>query len=269
MYIVAIARIVTGEQLYDTSKIRILDIVTKNIKDIDFEELSSMIYNEGVKIHNIDYEGKTSRGINGSIERLPRVLDGHLMEDDYPLTILLKVGKRAFMVSDYSGAINIIREHVLIEYSVKNRIINALVSNKADTTYIKGVYSEFKEIESSSELEEHFDIEDKEIDKANAKLKLTNSGFMVTASLGIKLLKENIERIVIPNIVTHLDGVTFEDNKHLKSIVLSNRITYIPDKTFRFCINLEDIEIPESVTGIGTEVFYGCDKLKGLPERFR
>ncbi len=68
------------------------------------------------------------------------------------------------------------------------------------------------------------------------------------------------EKVVIPSKIDGKDinsiwGITFNENKKIKSVVIPEGITTIGDYTFDRCTNLKSISIPKSVTEIGERAF--------------
>jgi hypothetical protein len=67
--------------------------------------------------------------------------------------------------------------------------------------------------------------------------------------------------ITIPNSVTTIEWLAFEDCTNLTSITIPNGVTDIVDRAFLDCTNLTSITIPASVTSITFTAFTGCGSL--------
>jgi hypothetical protein len=125
--------------------------------------------------------------------------------------------------------------------------------------------------------------------------------FFVYESWDVKYVlskyKGEAEHVVVPDIITVIDGDAFSGNANLKSVVfpescrkfydeewhdegpvkitgslfsgcrslrevnLPNNMDIIPDRMFAGCISLETIRIPDSVTAVGEYAFICCEQL--------
>lgn len=74
----------------------------------------------------------------------------------------------------------------------------------------------------------------------------------------------SLTSVTIPNTVTSIGHGAFSGCTGLKSIVVPNSIKTIDDYTFSCCSNLTSVEIPASVEAIGGCAFYGCEKLTAV-----
>ena len=73
-----------------------------------------------------------------------------------------------------------------------------------------------------------------------------------------------LKNINIPNGITILETGLFDDCVSLETILLSNNITSIESYVFSSCTKLKEIIIPDSVTSIGNNAFQYCSSLKSL-----
>lgn len=74
----------------------------------------------------------------------------------------------------------------------------------------------------------------------------------------------NIERLVMPDIITELKERAFNGCTNLKEIVLSNSITEIKYGTFLSCISLTKIKVSDRLVSIGDSAFYLCKSLETI-----
>ena len=75
---------------------------------------------------------------------------------------------------------------------------------------------------------------------------------------------KNLEEVIIPNSVTHIDTSAFEGCSYLQSATLSTNLIAIGSSAFKGCASLESISIPNSVTHIDTSAFEGCSYLQSV-----
>ena len=75
---------------------------------------------------------------------------------------------------------------------------------------------------------------------------------------------ENVEELVIPDTVTELQHLSFNDLKKLKKVQLSSSLKNIGYCSFRGCSSLESITIPEGVVKIERSAFEDCSSLKSV-----
>ena len=74
----------------------------------------------------------------------------------------------------------------------------------------------------------------------------------------------SLERIIIAEGVTIIDGATFYGCSGLTEITIPEGVTNIYGQAFQNCSSLTSIEIPEGVTSIGDRAFGGCSSLKSI-----
>lgn len=67
-----------------------------------------------------------------------------------------------------------------------------------------------------------------------------------------------IHEIVIPDSVTKIGAMAFEECYDLRSVQLPDGLTEISDHAFAFCFKLEKIDLPEQLTHIGAWAFIDC-----------
>lgn len=67
-----------------------------------------------------------------------------------------------------------------------------------------------------------------------------------------------IREIVIPDSVTKIGAMAFEECYFLRSVQLPEGLTEISDHAFAFCFELEKIDLPEQLTHIGEWAFIDC-----------
>lgn len=70
------------------------------------------------------------------------------------------------------------------------------------------------------------------------------------------------KNLKIPNGVTEIGSVAFNDCKSLESVTISNSVTKIGQHAFDGCTAIRGMEIPDSVTEIGSEAFHDCSALR-------
>ena len=72
---------------------------------------------------------------------------------------------------------------------------------------------------------------------------------------------KTITDIFVPDYVTSIASVAFEDCSNLTRVTIGNSVTSIGDSAFEGCSGLTSVTIPNSVTSIGDSAFYGCSSL--------
>lgn len=89
--------------------------------------------------------------------------------------------------------------------------------------------------------------------------------------VSIVCIDKEIEEIIIPNFVTHIEDKAFKGCNKLKSVVLSKGLKAIGEEAFANCINLQSIELPETLEILGVHSFYNCKSIKeiNIPERIK
>ncbi|MBQ2340629.1 MAG: leucine-rich repeat protein, partial [Bacteroidaceae bacterium] len=74
----------------------------------------------------------------------------------------------------------------------------------------------------------------------------------------------SLTSITIPNSVTSIGNLAFEDCEELKSLTIGNSVTSIGRSAFAYCEKLTSVTIPKSVTSIGEKAFRYCRSLTSV-----
>lgn len=78
---------------------------------------------------------------------------------------------------------------------------------------------------------------------------------------------KNIKKVVISNSVTKIESLAFVNCVNLTDVIIGDNVKIIGYQAFSNCEELVDVEIPGSVVEIQTEAFKGCHKLKNVSIR--
>ena len=88
---------------------------------------------------------------------------------------------------------------------------------------------------------------------------------------GYRIIREDafsafpaVQRIVIPEGVTSVEGRCFAELKALREVVFPESLTYIGDECFAGCESLEEIVVPGGITNFGSSVFVDCPGLRKI-----
>lgn len=79
-----------------------------------------------------------------------------------------------------------------------------------------------------------------------------------------KLIKKEVEKIVIGNEITNIGDFAFADCKALKEVKLGKKVKKIGERAFDQCIALKKINWTENIEYIADCSFYSCKKLTKL-----
>lgn len=174
MGIVAVASIYTGNNLIG---FRLLDSNSLSVKDVPTNSIINVISSGKVQIDNLCVENCKLQGSNGSIDRLPKVVDGKL-KGKSALTILNKIGEQGYTVSDYKGQVLKLKEEDVIKYSKQNGISNGKIVEKDGKEFISSIIGEYEKIEipankSSASVKTTVNNSNKPVSK---KSRINNSG---------------------------------------------------------------------------------------------
>lgn len=109
-------------------------------------------------------------------------------------------------------------------------------------------------------------------DEQNAWYRVLNPEINGTGTVMLYTIPHDIEKVVIPNVVTGPEGVkykvvsinpwAFRYHPNIKSVVIGSNVTSINDYSFENCINLVSVTGGAGLRSIGTRAFKGCTKLK-------
>jgi hypothetical protein len=83
-------------------------------------------------------------------------------------------------------------------------------------------------------------------------------------------VQTSVTSVTIPDSVTRIQGMAFEDCTGLTSVTIGSGVATIESWAFRGCTRLTSVVIPDSVTSIGNGAFQGCTGLTSvvIPSRF-
>ena len=70
--------------------------------------------------------------------------------------------------------------------------------------------------------------------------------------------------VTIPNSVTSIGSLAFQNCTGLSSVIIPNSVTSIGGSAFSGCSRLTSVTIPNSVTSISSGAFYGCSRLTSV-----
>jgi hypothetical protein len=143
MSIIAIANISNGKS---TIGLRLLDIDTRQIKDVPMYDIINVLKSTNLQIDNIELQDNKIIGSNGSIDRLPKIINGQLI-DKSPLIILNQVYATGYTVSDYKGQTIRMTTKGVIDYAQENGIANGEVIGKSYRSYIRPIKGEYRKLE--------------------------------------------------------------------------------------------------------------------------
>ena len=150
MRLIAIANISNGK---NTLGFRLLDIDIKQIKDVPLENIKDVLKHNQIQIDNLTIKDGEVIGYNGSIERLPKLINGQLVGKS-PLIVIDQLGNTGYTVSDFKGHILNIKTKDVVDYAKVQGISNGKVVNKDGTEFISaidGQYNSTSTTEAKSE----------------------------------------------------------------------------------------------------------------------
>lgn len=103
----------------------------------------------------------------------------------------------------------------------------------------------------------------------NFEVKICDPGVMILFSEDLTELVQypignDADSIIIPNSVTHIRDLAFNDSVFLKNIDLPKKLNYIGSSAFSLCIGIKSIVIPETVKEISNNAFDACYRLDDI-----
>lgn len=187
MSITAIAKIaVTTTSLNKkTIRFRLLDSATREVKEISVADIRIVLLSNKVTISNLKIAGGIIMGSNGSLDRLPTILDGKLVGKS-SLIIINQVGNTGYNVSDFRGNIIYAPTSNVIAYAKENGIANGKIVKKSNGEFISAIGGKYEIVD--------YKIKPKTSVKTEIKDK-TTSKYTGTKVSGAKAL-QNLENYV-------------------------------------------------------------------------
>ena len=135
MILIAIANISNGKE---TIGFRLLDVENEQIKDVNLNDIASALNSGAISIDNLSIEQSIITGSNGSINRLPKIIN-KLLEGKSPLIVLNQLGNIGYEVSDYKGTILNVKNEDIIEYAKSNGISNGKIVTQNGNEFISAI----------------------------------------------------------------------------------------------------------------------------------
>ena len=256
--LIAIANICTIE---GTVGFRLLDIDTKQTKNVPLESIKIAMLSGKATIENLKIENTTIIGSNGSIDRLPKVINGQLIGKS-PLIILNQLDDIGYTVSDFKGTISKVNTEDTINYAKTNGISNGKLVNKGNKRFMSSITGEY---DQSEPKKKSIRQEIKEYKAKSAMLGLQVLKFkIIDGEASLDKLPKDLLRCIIPNLVSKIYSRTFCECKKLKEVLMANGVTEIEREAFSGCNSLQNINISNRVTEIGEKAFYGCSSLQTI-----
>ena len=140
MRLIAIAHISNGK---DTLGLRLLDIDAGNTKDVPLSNIKDILKSGNIQIENLTIQNEEVTGYNGSIERLPKLVNNQLVGKS-PLIIINQLGEVGYEVCDFKGAISKVKTAAVMAYAKANGIANGKIVNKEEKEFISAIEGTYK-----------------------------------------------------------------------------------------------------------------------------
>lgn len=135
MSYIAIASIHDSSELIG---IRLLEKETGKVRDVPLTNIQDLIISDRIHVENLDVKNEVVVGYNGSIDRLPKVLNYNLVGKS-ALTILWQIDEVGYMVADFAGNIANVKTSDVIKYANLNGISNGKVVKKDGKEFISAI----------------------------------------------------------------------------------------------------------------------------------
>lgn len=106
--------------------------------------------------------------------------------------------------------------------------------------------------------------------KAGTLMKYNGESPIVTIPDNVKIIGNEcfkdlaIEKVIIPDSITTIEGGAFRNCTKLTSIIIPNSVTTIEGGTFCGCTSLTSVKMPSYVTILGGKVFDNCESLTSI-----
>lgn len=255
MCVIAIANLTDGKT---TIGFRIMNIDTKQVKDVTYDSVYNALATGKAKVMNLEIDNGILVGSNGSIDRLPKIVGGRLVGKS-PIIIVNQIDNVGYTVVDYKGEMRQMTVEEVIYYANKWGIANGKLVFNNGKVYISSIKGEYPKVYTDNQINLEVEIE-----KLNNKLRLLNEPYIVTENRGIKLLKKDFKSIALVDIITVIDDRTFENCRQLEKIKLPNNLKIIGKRAFSGCERLNDVVLPYGIESIGQEAFNYCTGLSNI-----
>lgn len=259
MSMIALANISDGVK---TIGFRIMNIETRQVKDVSYGSVYNALINNTAEIVNLEVDGNMLVGSNGSIDRLPKIVNGQLIGKS-PLLVINQISEDVYTVVDFKGDVEEMPLDMVIDYAKAHGIANGKIVNKDGTEFISPIKGEYpkKYIEKDSQSDEDIIAKVRDV---NLRLQVLDQPYRVTESLGIKLLRVDIQKIAIVDLVRRIDAETFQYCGQLESVKLPKNLKTIGSRAFYSCKELKEVIMPHGLENIGEFAFAECRALKTI-----
>ena len=157
MRLMAIANITNGQ---DTIGLRILDTENKQVRDVPIDNITEVLNSKSVKVDNLDIKDGKIIGSNGSIDRLPKIVNEQILGKS-PLIIISQLEDDKYRVSDFKGMLADFRTEEVIKYAQEHGISNGKIVSKDGTEFVSSITGTyFREIEQTTQTVYKYDDEE-------------------------------------------------------------------------------------------------------------
>lgn len=135
MRLIAIATLYVGKSL---KGLRLLEVESKNVRDVDKDILIDGIQTGAWFIENIEVRDNKLVGTNGKLSNLPVIKDGWLVGAS-PMIVLNKIGKEGYLVTNYTGKVREMSREDTLKYAKENGVANCKINAREGNSYLSGI----------------------------------------------------------------------------------------------------------------------------------
>jgi len=160
MGILAIANIIDGK---NTIGLRLLDTISGQIKDVPIANVIGVLASGKATIDNVGLENGKLVGTNGSLDRLPEIMNGVLVGIYSPVIIVNQIDDIGYTVTSYKGTMVKLKNEDVLKYAKLNGIANGKIVNRDGKEFISSINGEYPKI-SSTKLAEQTPADNKVVE---------------------------------------------------------------------------------------------------------
>ena len=195
----------------NTSKFRLLDEDTNEIKDFPCDNVKNVLKNSKLKINGIELNGNKLKGSNGSFDRYPIFVDGILCRNNKRITILATIDDIGYRVSDADGHIVEASTNALLDKRAEGlEVANGKIVEKNGVAFFSAINGSYKNIPVSQSPTGRKWLESKKMNKQQEQ----NKGNEVIQTAKKQFIYNREKDPRLPRVLT---GIPREDSK-LKEI---------------------------------------------------
>lgn len=243
---------------------RLLDTVTKETREIEYNRLLGIVINDKKAVENVRVEGDKLVALHGSFSQYTALDKDLQVKGDKSIVLLGKTFENMIAYAEYNGNINAESNAGILKYHKEVRDLSTgftgLANCEVKDDRIRLPLRTHRSLISKKELIDKYLIKCNELGIRDFEFNTSNNG----NSIILTKANVNIREAVIPKFVDMIGVGAFSKRQSLVSVKIPNVVRVINEEAFSGCTSLTKVVLPDSVEVIGKKAFLHCSNLREI-----